>query len=100
MIGINNCDLSKRLNVEQQICVIVEKVNELVGQYNKLVDNQIELDKHNKETYSAMKLFEGMQLQYLKGIVVQSPNGKRFKISVNDNGEIISSEVNEIVYTK
>lgn len=100
MVGINNCDLNKRLNVEQQICIISEKINELVGQYNKLVDNQIELDKHNKETYSAMKLFEGMQLQYLNGIVVKAPSDKRFKISVNDNGEIITSEVEAIVYTK
>lgn len=100
MIGINNCDLNKRLNVEQQICVLTEKINELVGQYNKLVDNQIKLDKHNNDIYTAMELFEGMQLQYLKGIVIKSPNGKRYKLSVNDNGEIITSEVTPIVYTK
>lgn len=100
MIGINNCDLNKRLNVEQQICILTEKINELVGVYNKVADNQVELDRKNKETYSAMKLFEGMQLEYLGGIVMKAPNGKKYKLHVSDTGEITTSEVTPDVYTK
>lgn len=93
MIGVSGCSSDKKISLEQQICYLVDKVNELIEKGNLVIENQKTLDDNNNAVFTAMQLWQNSQLSYLNGIVMKSPNGTRYKLSVGDDGTLKTEKV-------
>lgn len=96
MIGINNQNVNRKLNYDVLVCQLQDKINEVVNAFNEIVDNENKITVDVRNVKSHLHLLGNLQLQYLDGIVTKSPDGSRWKISVSDNGEVITTKVYEV----
>ena len=96
------CFLTKKIDVREAICALEQKINEIVAAYNEVAADQTEINKLVKELKAQVDYLLGAGLtteiekvleKYGKGLILSSPNGTRYEISVSDEGELITKKV-------
>ena len=93
------CFLTKKIDVREAICALEQKINEIVAAYNEVAADQTEINKLVKELKAQVDYLLGAGLTteiekvLEKGLILSSPNGTRYEISVSDEGELITKKV-------
>ncbi|MGL5569362.1 MAG: hypothetical protein ACRDB9_08975, partial [Cetobacterium sp.] len=62
MITMNSCNIDKKVGIQDTLCQLETKLNEVIITTNKVIENQIELDKKYKELSISFDLWENKQL--------------------------------------